>query len=241
MDPLARGDMIVRGHGSSALAARGGGERHHFHSEGGQMWLDWSGLSRSCRRLTTAAPTFRPGVEALEGRAIPSIVPIVPNPAAALVAPAAFPVALAGTADGRWQGEYHQLVRTYHLSGQETVTPLGSVQVSGTLNSFSSIRDGFTAGTVVLTNVRGSLTVQLHGPAPLSGRYGPRFVLSYTIVSGTGAFARYKGSGVVSLHITDVVGGTIPANPPTTLGGGFTIAWGRTVTSWPIDSRPLPV
>jgi hypothetical protein len=85
------------------------------------------------------------------------------------------------------------------LQGSGFFPSLGQVQMSGTLHTPGFIREGRTTGTLVLSNARGSITLQLVGP-PQPGFSPPPSTLQYTITGGTGAYAGASGQGMVTLQ-----------------------------------------
>jgi hypothetical protein len=90
---------------------------------------------------------------------------------------------------------------TLALEGSGRVTPLGQVHLSGTLHGTGFIQQGQAGGTIRLSNARGSVTLSLVGPTqngftpPQSGTY------SFTVESGTGAYAHSLGTGTVDLAL----------------------------------------
>jgi hypothetical protein len=148
-------------------------------------------------------------VEALEDRALLSIVPSLPHGGVAvgraLVKSQVVSrgVHLTGPASGTWSAPpaLPDLGKVQTLSGSANFQGLGAFELSGTLSTPGRITPGGrTRGTIVLTNASGSLTVQLVGTSPQPGFTGPARNLRYTIVSGTGAYAGDTGgSGPVTL------------------------------------------
>jgi hypothetical protein len=84
------------------------------------------------------------------------------------------------------------------LAGTGTVTPLGSVYLSGKLNTPGFIFQGRAEATLTLTSPTGSVTLLLVGPLQ-PGFSPPPSSFQYTITGGTGAFAKLSGSGTVTL------------------------------------------
>jgi hypothetical protein len=194
------------------------------------MRLSYFGLFRWRHSPNPSAPTFRPSVESLEERAVPAFVP-TPH----LVLPpahhaAGHALALAGKVSGTWSDQMRppDWGNTESLSGAGAVGPLGIVQLSGTLSTPGFILRGYTSGTVVLSNARGSLTVQLKSASPQPGFTAPAAVLHYRIMGGTGAYAGDSGSGVAHLQQTgQILEPGLPAGgPQRVIPRRFTLTFG---------------
>jgi hypothetical protein len=102
----------------------------------------------------------------------------------------------------------------YALKGTGTAGELGDVAAKGNVNLPGFIASGHASGTLTLTSTSaaaaksGSVTLQLTGP--LGNGFGPfPTTLSFTIVSGTGAYADAAGTGTIAVTF----GGS--ANPAT--------------------------
>jgi hypothetical protein len=169
----------------------------------------------------TAAPSFRPCVESLEGREMPALLMV-----SAPHLPTAITVVewlrrghvtpLIGQVSGTWSAQATAGGTTQTLSGMGSVNPLGSVSATGTLNISAATANG----TFVLTNSKGSITVHLSGQAPM-----PDFVpatLTYSIIGGTGAYAGDSGVGVA--HLRERPEYRPPPPPPGQVGPDFIIA-----------------
>jgi hypothetical protein len=92
----------------------------------------------------------------------------------------------------------------YALRGKGTVGILGDVTAQGNLMLPGFITSGHANGTLVLTSTStsadksGSVTLQLTGP--LENGFGPLpTTLSFTITSGTGAYADASGTGTIAV------------------------------------------
>jgi hypothetical protein len=94
---------------------------------------------------------------------------------------------------------------TFHGSG--SLRQLGSVQATGTFHTPGFIAVGHTTASVVLTNTRGSINVNLTS-GPEQGFSGPDGPYTYTIDGGTGAYAHATGHGQATAINT-------PENGPT--------------------------
>jgi hypothetical protein len=109
----------------------------------------------------------------------------------------------------------------YSLTGSGKVGSLGTVQVTGFVHMGINAKSAPT-GMITLSDSNGSLKISITGkggprplaPAPVASN---AMSLRYTIVSGTGAFRNFHGSGNLSFAtqpITPVV--TPPITPPVT-------------------------
>ena len=111
----------------------------------------------------------------------------------------------------------------YNLNGSGQVGTLGDVQVTGFIHVGTNPKSAPT-GTITLSDGKGSIQLTITGkggPRPLAPVGSGAMSLHYTIVSGTGAFRNYHGSGSVNmatLPITPVV--TPPVTPPNTTPAG---------------------
>jgi hypothetical protein len=145
----------------------------------------------------------QPGLESLEGRAVLSTV--LPG---VTVHPAAV---VQGTEylflNGKAQGTTRSVPTnpdggaTLALEGSGRITPLGQVRVSGTLHGTGFIQQGQAGGTLRLTNARGSVTLSLVGPTQRGFLPPPSGTYSFTVESGTGAYAHTLGTGTVDVAL----------------------------------------
>jgi hypothetical protein len=166
------------------------------------MTLSLFGAPRGARLRAAPASSFRPSVEALEDRALPSFVPglihgVTPT------AHVSHAMKLVGNVSGTWAVQSSLIAdvgTTQALHGSGNLPGLGAFQVSGTISTPGFISSGYTHGTLRLTNVHGSVTLQLVSVSPQSGFSGPASGLHYTIVSGTGSYAGATGSGSAALR-----------------------------------------
>jgi hypothetical protein len=97
----------------------------------------------------------------------------------------------------------------YVLSGSGTAGRLGAVTAQGNVGLPGLIATGNASGTLTLTTAGtsaatpGSVTLKLTGPTEKG--FGPfPSTLSYTITSGTGAFASASGSGSIAATLSGV-------------------------------------
>ncbi|HEY2157031.1 MAG TPA: hypothetical protein VGH33_15490 [Isosphaeraceae bacterium] len=99
--------------------------------------------------------------------------------------------------------------KTVSFSGAGRVGGLGQVNFSGHFGTPGFIASGHATGTLVLSNGRGTVTLALEGPTQ-PGFSAPPSAFSYTIVKGTGAYARSHGSGVLTIGLVpDQLGGPV--------------------------------
>jgi hypothetical protein len=146
---------------------------------------------------------WRPQVELLDSRELPSVMAAVPATAPARLAQQSHLIRLAGTVHGAWSSDtpLPDVGSTQTLTGAGTVRPLGKVQAQGTVQTLGFIFMGRATGSFTLTNARGSVTVHLVGPLQKGFSPAPP-TFHYSIVKGTGAFTGAVGSGRVFLQET---------------------------------------
>jgi hypothetical protein len=165
-------------------------------------------------------PSRCPQVEELEPRTLLNAAPVPPpvlGPALVASLQGQRELDLRGTLHGGYRLLSAILVdegEVAQLSGSGDVHGLGRVTVTGTLEVPGFIRNGTPGGELVLSNTRGTLTLQLQAPlqvgfAPLPPRY------TFQIVQGTGAFQGMTGGGTIHMHF----GAPSPAG-----AGHFTMA-----------------
>jgi len=141
--------------------------------------------------------TFRPTLEELNARDVPSAGGIVPPPSVSapvqVLAPAHHP--LVGLTNGNYsQTNSAAAGASIELSGPITLAGLGTFQMTGSLHG-AGPAEGRATGQLILTNQYGSLTVDLHsGIRPAQSAIPSELV--YSISGGTGAYAQTKGYGV---------------------------------------------
>jgi hypothetical protein len=176
--------------------------------------------------------SYRPQLEALEDRALPSsarviVLPFLPAPTPPVVT-SQTTLSLGGTIFGTWHKRFinPDLGMVQVLTGSGTISPLGLVQASGTLHTPGFVATGHTTGSVTLSNSSGSVTLQLVGPTQ-RGFSKPPASFHFTITSGTGAFAGDTGSGTASFHERP---GFTPHCPPGALCPLFIVAPSFTLT-----------
>src|SRR6185437_5876052 len=108
--------------------------------------------------------TFRPTLEELNARDVPSAGGIVPPPSVSapvqVLAPAHHP--LVGLTNGNYsQTNSAAAGASIELSGPITLAGLGTFQMTGSLHG-AGPAEGRATGQLILTNQYGSLTVDLH-------------------------------------------------------------------------------
>ena len=172
---------------------------------------------------------FRPGPDGLESRvALSAATSTTPLSAAVASMVAAGRQVVTGTVRGGYfapepDNRAADAPLQVLVNGAGTVHRLGRVTMTGTLHFGGFLPPGTPdiTGTVTLTNGRGSITIRLTG----SGGNGPipnsRFLLSASIESGTGAYARLRAVGTANALFGDNVVRSIAA--PSPLGGSLTL------------------
>ncbi len=161
--------------------------------------------------------SFRPAVETLEARSLPSTLHA-----------ASQALHLSGQIQGTWhrQPTLPDTGTLQVFSGNGSIQPLGQVQATGSLRAPGFVATGHTTGSFTLTAGPGSVTVQLVGPKQ-RGFSQPPASFTYTIVSGTGSFAGASGSGKASFHESAP---RMPHCPPGTFCPLFIVAASFTLT-----------
>jgi hypothetical protein len=139
---------------------------------------------------------------------------------------------------------------SYNLNGSGQVGTLGVVKVAGFIHIGTSPKSAPT-GMITLSDDKGSIQLAVTGkggPRPLAPVGSGSMSLHYTIVSGTGAFRNYHGSGSVNMAtmpITPVVPPPVPppiTTPPVGAGGGSATTPPDTnppVTPPPVTTPPV--
>lgn len=176
-------------------------------------------------------------------------VRIMPSATASALAPtaAAAQVSTSLTTTGSaWTGQGRFTISLNKTTGAKTYSWDGSASVgsnfftiSGTMTTVGN-KAGQATGRLVLSGPKGTLTVSVTGPTQ-AARSGLPTTVTYTVVSGTGAFSRYAGKGTLKLGVTlqpafddrghftvtatAPIGTPVPTTPPpvqTTLGPSWT-------------------
>jgi hypothetical protein len=151
-------------------------------------------------------PSRRLQVEELEPRTLLNAAPVPPpalGPALVASRQADHGPDLGGTLHGGYMLLNVMIVdgAAASLSGSGHVHPLGRVTVTGSLEVSGLIGNGMPVGELVLSNSRGTLTLQLRAPRhrrfdPLPARY------TFQVVQGTGAFQGLTGGGTIHIHFS---------------------------------------
>ena len=149
-------------------------------------------------------PSRRLQVEELEPRTLLNAGPLAPpalGPALVASPHAQHGLDLSGSLHGRYTLLNVSVVdgAAASLSGSGHVHGLGRVTVTGSLEVSGLIGNAMPVGELVLSNTRGTLTLQLRAPGPrkfdpLPARY------TFAIVQGTGAFQGMTGGGTIHMH-----------------------------------------
>jgi hypothetical protein len=178
--------------------------------------------------------SYRPQVEVLEGRALPS-AQVITAPAGPIILVITnqprHTLSLSGTVSGLWSQSpgVPDVGAEQVLAGGGVVAPLGAVQANGGLLLPGFILAGEAQGRVLLKNAHGSVTVQLAGP-PQPGFSAAPTGLAYTILRGTGRYAGARGGGTATLQETPA---QMPFCPPNAICATFIIAPRFTLTFTP--------
>jgi len=132
------------------------------------------------------------------------ISPVVTRTVPAFTAPAVNQVVQpSGTIDGTYRAIAGGLpgAVNYTFSGTSaTVSPFGSVSVSGSLMTPGTATNDQAVGTLVLSNGSGSVTLSLLG-APQRRFVQVPNVLTYTVTASSGSFEGMTGTGLINLSI----------------------------------------
>jgi hypothetical protein len=182
-------------------------------------------------------------VEELGTRVLPSATTTVlaPTAAAAQVSTTTQPT----TTGSAWTGQGRFTISLNRSTGAKTYSWDGSASVGSTFFAITGTattvgnKAGQATGKLVLSSTKGTLTVTVTGSTQAANSGLPSS-MTYTVVSGTGAFSKYAGKGTLKLGVTlqpafDDRGhftvtatapvGTVPTTPPpvqTTLGPSWT-------------------
>jgi hypothetical protein len=126
---------------------------------------------------------------------------------------------------------------SYSLKGNGQVGLMGAMTVSGSVH-YGLAANSVPTGTLTLSDSAGTIQLSLTGkagPQPLVPVGTRAQLFQYTIVVGTGEFAKLKGSGTLTLSLIGVPpSGKAPSPtpvgpttlPPTFLKGRFVITFG---------------
>jgi predicted phage tail protein len=159
------------------------------------------------------------------------------------------PHALAGQGQGTYtvQDTVPDIGVTYILQGVANLAELGDVTVKGSVTGTGFIAFGHASGALTFTNDRGTVTVQLQGPAQ-AGFSFPSSDWQYQVTSGSGDYENLKDQGSLTLTLkpasTTIFGpGTFTltiagGQPPQAHSGIEGVAWIGPI--FPIDRPGVP-
>ncbi len=145
--------------------------------------------------------TTRLHVEPLEGRALLSGVPHPPSGSVEVLAAKLRTIHLLGTIKGTYTATILDgIPSNLNMVGKGDVSPLGGV---AEVASMSSISQALTPGqaNIVLGTQKGLVILSITSSGPPTSFTKP-FKVSFAIVQTTGAYAKYTGSGAVTVSIT---------------------------------------
>lgn len=142
-------------------------------------------------------------VEELGARVLPSATTAIPTAAAS--AQVVAPTAAASTIiSPSWVGHGRFTttrastgVVTYQFQGSADFGRQGFFAIKGSIQTVGN-RAGQAKGRITLSDRRGTLTMDVAGPTQ-AARSGLPKTFNYKIVSGTGFFGRYAGTGSIQL------------------------------------------
>lgn len=169
----------------------------------------------------------RLALESLDGRIVPTTTQFrtyFGNPAAPQTAYTFTPVLSLPHGD-RGTGTFAPAGATtgggekFALDGRASLAGFGAFHVSGSVHEMGDVRHGHARGHIVLANRFGSINLAVVGTRQ---KHGPRdlpHLFNYTVVGGTGEYAKMTGQGAARIVLT---GGTGPGTDATS-GGTFSI------------------
>jgi hypothetical protein len=145
-------------------------------------------------------------VEQLGARVLPSAAAAVIVPTAA--AAAATSTTTTTTTGAAWTGEGRftmttnktTAAKTYSLQASADFGSSGFFAITGTVTTVGN-KSGQATGKIVLSDPRGTLTLNLTG-ATQAANSGVPASFNYTVASGTGFFAHYAGTGSIKVNPT---------------------------------------
>jgi hypothetical protein len=166
------------------------------------------------RPMTTRRTVLK--VEELGARVLPSATAVIPTAGTSTAV-----VQTTTTTATTWTGQGRFTITASSTAGAKTYAFQGSTlfngstnySIAGTLTTVGS-KGGQVTGRLTISAAAGTLTLSLKGPTQTANAALPKTV-TYTVVSGTGAFAHDTGTG--SLNVT------VTLFPGLTTSGNFTI------------------
>ena len=146
---------------------------------------------------------FRPTLEELHGRTLPSTKVVVPPDLGPPIQVDPLP---SHPLHGDGYGTYTQPVVVdagveYQLDARLSLGSVGNFRVRGWVQGTGMVIGGRATGHLVLSNGHGTITLDLHsGELPPFSPLPPELV--YSITAGTGAYAGERGYGVAGFSVT---------------------------------------
>jgi|GEM_PF-5070189 len=133
---------------------------------------------------------------------------------------------LVGTGTGTYTvDEVHALIADagikYNLQGTATLAQIGETTFTGSATSLGFAPKGNATGQLILTNAKGSLSLNLKGPEQLGGAALPK-KFEYTVTSATGDFSTLmpKGQFILILKPDGTITCTFGEMPTNETPGG---------------------
>jgi hypothetical protein len=155
--------------------------------------------------------SFRPQLEELDSRVLPSTTPLAVAHAA-INPHEVIKHVFYGRLGGTYTNTTTQTGAGVQLTGSGTFASLGKVQVTGSLQALSPTQAGFASGGLTLSNAQGSLTLQL---VPVKQDLSSSTTSSsatngfmFTFGHGTGGLAGLTGFGELSVQLLPAAGHT---------------------------------
>jgi hypothetical protein len=173
-----------------------------------KTWLHASSLAQ--QQVSRRPRSFRPRLEGLEDRALPSAgLHPAPAPSAhvshALMANVQ--TAVTHPLSGAGKGTYKlgnlatEVGIRFNLQGEADLAAMGHVTVTGSIHAPGFVAQSHAAGQLTFSNGRGSVTIKLTGKAD-PGATGLPQKYDYQVIAHTGAFANLADQGTLTLVLT---------------------------------------
>ena len=160
-------------------------------------------------------------IDILEARAVPSLIPGLTVPPMIAVPP----IELAHPAHGHVTGSYTSGMHGVdaglqdNFTGTGHIARLGDVTATGMIDGVGDAALGHATGTLTFASPKGSLTIDVTGPAQKMFSPLPQH-FHYHVVSGTGVDAHVRGTGTLSLNFL-ILDPPAPVSPGVPASGGF--------------------
>jgi len=182
-----------------------------------------------------ASYRFQPRLESLDERTSPSSLPMSP-PAGLAYWEQYYGsnwLPLSGELSGTWMapGATGDAGQTQSLNGMGNIAPLGNASATGTLTAPGNIAQGRATGLITISDSKGSVTIHLVGASLQPGFSPMPSKFYYSIVGGTGAYAKAWGGGQATL--TELPGKSPPQGPPGTATPDYIVEPSFTLTLKP--------